>query len=409
MAAYTILDYLPGLTVEQMSGAETLVFLPYQYPYDTEWENEASVSDVETTATPQTIYRFEAKEGATYDVMPLSSLIPFNVLIYDNQGNAIQINGESEDYINDTYEREFIWDWVAPYSGTFYVGMKWLQEDPRHYYIVSIYEDIDTAVSDENTGPVTNTTLAETHLANYGITIQQANEFILSHVNDPSTIFNVAQQFSVTTLMLSEITGYSTSVISAYFASYGLDTEDLDGVDLPDDSDNTALASLTSYMTFNNNTGILSTDALRENIIISTSTDDYFSAFSPENFKGSEDGIFTPDELGTARLGNVPATTENIESLILGTFIQAFKSIDNSEIMQFGQITQLLQDPETNTKSPDFLALMDSVFSDLAASPIYTDSELASATIEFSIQIVENIVNANRTFAFDDILNLSGA
>lgn len=408
MTTYTTLDNFPDLVADQISGAETLVFLPYQ-SVGIDWDNEASVSDVETTTIPQTIYRFEAKEGATYDVMPLSYLIPFDVLLYDNQGNAIQINGESENYIDDNYEREYIWDWVAPYSGTYYVGMKWLQEDSQHYYIVSIYEDTDTAVSNENTVPVVNTSLTETYLANYGITIQQANEFILSHVNEPSTIFNAAQQFGVTTLMLSEITGYSTSVINAYFASFGLDTNDLDGTDSSDNSDNTALASLTNYMAFNSSAGILSTEALRENIIASTSAEDYFSAFNPENFKGSEDGVFTPDELGTAGLGNVPATTENIESLILGTFIQVFKSIDSSEVLQFGQLTQLLQDPETNTNSPDFQALMDSVFGDPATSPIYTDSELATATTEFGIQIVENIVNANRTFTFDDILNLSGA
>ena len=243
----------------------------------------------------------------------------------------------------------------------------------------------------------------ESHLASLGVTMQQARVFISSHANDPFTIFDVAYEYDITTSMLSEITGYSTSDISAYFTTYGLDSADLDGVSLPSSN----LASLTNYMALNDSTGILSTAALRESIIAATSSDDYFAALNPSKFIGAEDGVFTSNELGTARLGNVAATTENIESLLFGTFIHVFKAIDVSETMQFGQITEFLADPTNNANSPNFLVLMNSVFSDPAPNPIFSDTELVEAVTGTAVPLVEKIGSANGAIQFDSILNLS--
>lgn len=69
---------------------------------------------------------------------------------------------------------------------------------------------------------------AELHLASLGVTVQQARDFIFSHADEPQVIFNVAFEHNVTTSMLSEITGFSTNDISAYFAFFGLDTLQLD-------------------------------------------------------------------------------------------------------------------------------------------------------------------------------------
>jgi len=69
---------------------------------------------------------------------------------------------------------------------------------------------------------------AELHLASLGVTMQQAKDFIFANVNNPELIFDVALKFNVTTLMLSQITGFSTNVISEFFASFGLDTTKLD-------------------------------------------------------------------------------------------------------------------------------------------------------------------------------------
>lgn len=243
----------------------------------------------------------------------------------------------------------------------------------------------------------------ESHLASLGVTMQEARDFIFANVKNPGLIFSIAYANDVTTAMLSEITGYSTSDISAYFASYGVDATDLDSVDgdidLPDDPldstddpNGSASATLVNYMAFNDSTGILSTAVLRNSVIAATGTDEYFSAFNPDRFTGAGDGVFTPDELGTARLGNVAATTDNIESLFFGTWIHALKTIDTSEALQYGEIIGMVDnDPSFNPSSPDFLALMDDVFSDPAQTPLLNDSDIAGTMTALGTTLVENV------------------
>lgn len=191
---------------------------------------------------------------------------------------------------------------------------------------------------------------AESHLTSLGITLQQANEFILSHVSEPNTIFDIAKQYGVTTSMLSEITGYSTGDINAFFSSFGLETTKLDIVNSSSGtreliaSDMTA--AFTNIIAFNNNSGALSTGSLRDaimNNLINAGlpqnlvVDTYHAKFNPSNFIGAGDGIFTPSEFGgITKLGNFPATSEMLESLFYGTAINAYKNLDQDEMLEIG-------------------------------------------------------------------------
>ena len=141
--------------------------------------------------------------------------------------------------------------------------------------------------------------------------------------------------------MLSEITGFSTDIISGYFASYGIDATELNSNSMNPDDDSSAgkrdllspdMVSLANVISFNENTGVLSTAALRESITSFIGLEVYNSRFEPNNFKGSEDGVFTPEELGgITHLGNIPATRENLESLFYGTAINAYRNFSFEE------------------------------------------------------------------------------
>lgn len=321
MASYTTIDSISDLTNNQMAGAGLLTF-------DTVldnliWDNQAIVYGADFFANSHSIYRFNAKESATYDIFSTSTIDPFDILIYDSQGNVIAVNNENDDPEDFSWDRskdDAIFDWIAPYTGVYYIDAGWQHRtDDYPFYSLMIFEDIDTAVPNVNM-----TSSAESHLSKYGVTVQKAKDFILSHVNEPTTIFNTAKQFGVTTVMLSEITGYPTSDITTYFASFGLDTVLLDA-SAPGVAGNHVLlaqdmASFVNYIAYNNNTGALSTTALREQVLgAGILENQYFSLFDPKNFKGSEDGVFTPEETGITSLGNIPATMENIESLFYGT------------------------------------------------------------------------------------------
>ncbi len=337
MASYTTLDFLPDLTPSQLSDAELLTFSPISPPLaDSDWDNAISVLGSEPHAILHSIYRFDAKNEATYDTFSRSAMDPFLLIIYDNQGNAIQTNSESSEFLE---KHDVIFDWIAPYTGTYYVNASWNQTVSDTFYSLSIYEDIDTVTSTDIA--VSAATLS--HLTSLGVTVQQANDFILLHVNEPTIIYNTAKQNDVTTVMLSEITGFATSDINGYFASYGLNTTELDSNSLdPIDTGTSDKRDLLSpdmvvfgaVISFNENSGVLSTAALKESILSFTGPDVYNSRFNPSNFKGSEDGIFTPEELGgISHLGNIPATSESLESLFFGTAINARRNFSFDEFV----------------------------------------------------------------------------
>ncbi|MCB1935969.1 MAG: hypothetical protein KDF59_08510 [Nitrosomonas sp.] len=328
-----------SLTEVQLSSARSLTFLPVSTAAGEKWDNSAEFSDFGYLKSINSIFRFDAIEGATYTISSFSSVDPLWLGIYDDQGEKIIINNESDDPVAGDVKFDVIYDWVAPYTGMYYVDAAWTNwfKQENTSIFLSIYEDIGTVTSNNLT--VSDATLS--HLALLGITVEQANEFLLSHATEPWTIFNTAKQHGVTTLMLSEITGFSTDIISGYFASYGIDATELNSNSMNPDDDSSAgkrdllspdMVSLANVISFNENTGVLSTAALRESITSFIGLEVYNSRFEPNNFKGSEDGVFTPEELGgITHLGNIPATRENLESLFYGTAINAYRNFSFEE------------------------------------------------------------------------------
>jgi hypothetical protein len=405
LATYQTLDNYPDLTADQMAGAVMLSLSPFESTFvAVAWDNYVLVSRGtygDFGDIPDAFYRFNAIEGATYDFFVRSFGDPV-VLLYDDQGNAIAENDESDD-LEST--QDIVWDWVAPYTGAYYIIPGWQldETDPFSSFSLSISEDIDTAPN--NTGGVAPS-LAQTHLATYGVTVQQAKDFILSNTSQPAVIFSTAKQFGVTAPMLSEITGFSTDVIRGFFASFGMNTDELNGVIppiipsghklLPDN-----LSSLSHLIVFNANSGGLSTDALRANILPDAYEPDYAAVFNPSNYQGASDGVFSAEELGVAHLSNLPATRETMESLIYGTLINAFRAIDESEIFQIVLYLNSHPDPTDDTVTSEFITLMNGVFGDPSSDPVYRDDvQLARGVYQVTDGLIDDIMRND----FDDIL-----
>ena len=167
-------------------------------------------------------------------------------------------------------------------------------------------------------------------LTHYQITIDQAHEFILANIKQPDVIFDIAEQFGITTQHLGDITGYSTDIIRDFFSSYGLDTIDLDDIKILFNSE---LANGASLVQFNNHSDVLSTASLGSLVKADVELLDYSEFFEPIFSYQKDDGFYTPDELGVSHLGNnVPATEESIESLVYGTLINIYAGLDDSEL-----------------------------------------------------------------------------
>ncbi len=169
-------------------------------------------------------------------------------------------------------------------------------------------------------------------LAHYQVTVEQANEFILANIEQPEVIFNAAENFGITIQHFSDITGYSTDIISEYLLSSGLDSKELDDVKILFNSE---LGDLASLVGFNDRSDALSTASLADRVKPNVIPEDYSEFFGPVFGYQTEDGLFTPDELGVSHLGNnVPATNESIESLFYGTLINLYSALDDTELSE---------------------------------------------------------------------------
>jgi hypothetical protein len=86
---------------------------------------------------------------------------------------------------------------------------------------------------------------ASAHLAQFGFTTKQANDWIVANIGSPKTIIDVCQQVGITRAMLSEITGYGVDLITSFFSLYNLDATKLDSTQIANPKTDVDLFSLT--------------------------------------------------------------------------------------------------------------------------------------------------------------------
>lgn len=77
---------------------------------------------------------------------------------------------------------------------------------------------------------------AAQHLANFGVSVDVAREWIFANLGDLHLVLTVATNYGVTNAMLGEIAGgYSGAQVQAYFMAHGLDSTVLDEAEpIPD-------------------------------------------------------------------------------------------------------------------------------------------------------------------------------
>lgn len=143
--AYPTLDYLPLLTAAEITGARHLTFSPYSGA-STSWDSSAAAYGSESYAILHAVYAFDATAGATYDFFSTSYFDPFILEVFDRSGRVVAANSESDDGPNILldgayYSDDIIWDWVAPYTGTFYLNASWNQGSYYKFYAINVYED----------------------------------------------------------------------------------------------------------------------------------------------------------------------------------------------------------------------------------------------------------------------------
>lgn len=173
----------------------------------------------------------------------------------------------------------------------------------------------------------------EAHLAKFGVTVQQAKDFINSNIQSPGNIFQAARDYGVTTEMLSKLSGYSVDIVREYLEITGKNSRNLDYTHIMINSD---LGSLEFLIAINERNIFLSNTSLKESVLSKLGNSfDYEEFIKPTKPYQASDGIYDAEELGTCGSStSIPATTESLESLFYGSLINMFSRLDDTELNQ---------------------------------------------------------------------------
>jgi hypothetical protein len=223
----------------------------------------------------------------------------------------------------------------------------------------------------------------------FGVSMAQAHDFIMSHVSDPAYIYNMAMQYQVTSAMLGEITGYTSTDVETFFTanhmdgmalraaptqSPGLQLLALEGTTIPD-----SFVKLDTYQ------GVLSTASLHAAIVANAGQAAYDLAFSAAPYDANHDGVLSASELGTTALGaSLPATEGTIESIFFGTVVNALKSFDATELTDLAAFAEAHSAALEAGDLATTQQMISMVFTDMstpAANPVVSDSMAVDAIV----------------------------
>lgn len=143
---------LPNLTSSQMASAQQITFQKSALN-DAGWDVEASIAGRDSNALLHSLYKLNANEGDTLDLFSVSFLDPFLLRVYDKNGNTVVTNNESNDPANSKFMIDgvghgvdFIEDFMATYTGTYYVEASWNQGSHYSFYDLIVGVDTDTSL-----------------------------------------------------------------------------------------------------------------------------------------------------------------------------------------------------------------------------------------------------------------------
>lgn len=235
------------------------------------------------------------------------------------------------------------------------------------------------------------------HLAQHGVSFQEARDFVYANLNNPAHIFDVALTFGVTSSMLAELygQGVNATVVEQFFDSQGLDGARLsatvsnswDHVDL-DQLDWTSIEN--SFMKLSvllrplETTGPLSAENLTASILKQVSQHSFDSYMDPRSMDENGDGIVTAAEAEVPGMPSFLATVGNIAAHEFGFLVRALTALDAHEKRALeGLINQgpgaTLQ--QTQAAVQNYMDTMVQALLTPTSEPYYNNNEVANIIV----------------------------
>ena len=232
---------------------------------------------------------------------------------------------------------------------------------------------------------------ASSVLAQHGWTTAQAAQWIQAHLNDPAQIQSTMASLGLDYTMLSEVAaqlqpGITPAQIQQFFQASipQPQPQPQPGPQVPEAGEAVFPTELQNLVSLNQNTGVLSNANVRSIALQQgVSAERYDQLFSPSSIDLNGDGVLSTNELGLSTLGNLPATSDTVASLLYGTVINVFHTLDMQELTNIGNFVDAHANEMAYNPNSPYLAQLESMMVDAlstpAAPPIMNDEQIANA------------------------------
>lgn len=151
------LELIPELTQSERQSATKITFNNTNGETDIDF---IGLVDGFRSIAPTNAYKFVALEGETYSFLSVSFFPPF-LRVYGPDGTALAAKSDEMDefyrpILHDkiasvpNYEYDYIHEWEAPQTGTFFIKPGWSQGNFNSYFAILIDKDTDTSTSNIN-------------------------------------------------------------------------------------------------------------------------------------------------------------------------------------------------------------------------------------------------------------------
>lgn len=258
---------------------------------------------------------------------------------------------------------------------------------------------------------------ASSVLAQHGWTTAQAAQWIQAHLNDPAQIQNAMASLGLDYTMLSEVAaqlqpGITPAQIQQFFQASIPQPQPQPGPQVPGAGEAVFPTELQNLVSLNQNTGVLSNANVRSIALQQgVSAERYDQLFSPSSIDLNGDGILSTNELGLSTLGNLPATSDTVASLLYGTVINVFHALDMQELTNIGNFVNAHANEMAYNPNSPYVAQLESMMvtalSTPAAQPIMDDAQIANALGMIVAGMAQSYGNSGALFD-DAFSNLFG-
>lgn len=170
-----------NLTRSEMNGAIRLSLVPDN---DSSWDRKALNVNLDSTGFGDDLFVIDLVGGNEYSLYSMSFHDPISIVVYDSNGIGLIFNAESND-LSSTFEysNDNISEWIAPYTGTYYIDAMW---DPGFYYDNSAFAIYEYSNGFENPSGQGSSSSIEEHILSVIVDsgVLSDNAILLSDINE---------------------------------------------------------------------------------------------------------------------------------------------------------------------------------------------------------------------------------